>query len=77
MPVILVVYDGDTDKAYWLYVQHYLDEKNVSGADVLAEQDRVTVRIRRSNRLHRKAIERFCQFRNRHVELMRGDRHDR
>jgi hypothetical protein len=72
MPVLLVVYDGQNDKAYWLYVQQYLAEKNVSGEDLLAEQDRVTVRIPRKNRLGRKAVEQFREFRNQHVDLMRG-----
>jgi len=26
MPVILVLYDGQRDKGYWLYVQQYLNE---------------------------------------------------
>jgi hypothetical protein len=76
MPVILVLYDGQGDKAYWLYIQQYLDQKNVTGEDVLAEQDRVTVRIPKTNRLVRKAIEKFRQFRNRHVDLMKGGRRE-
>src|SRR5262249_28670546 len=62
MPVILVVYEGKTDRAYWLYVQKYVDEKNVSGEDLLADQDRVTVRIPMKNRLNQKAVETFRQF---------------
>jgi hypothetical protein len=62
MPVILVLYDGQKDKAFWIYVQQYLDEKNVSGEDLLAEQDRVTVRLPRKNRLHPRAIEKFVNF---------------
>jgi hypothetical protein len=75
MPVLLVLYDGRADKAYWLYVQQYLSEKNVSGEDLLAEVDRVTVRIPRTNRLDRKAIEQFRRFRNQHVELMKRGFH--
>jgi hypothetical protein len=78
MPVILVVYDGQKNKAYWLYVQQYVEEKNVSGEDLLADQDRVTVRIPSKHRLDRKAVERFRQFRNQHVEFMKGGiRHGR
>jgi hypothetical protein len=72
LPVILVVYDGRGDKAYWLYVQQYLEGKNVSGEDLLAEQDRVTIRIPRNQRLNRKAIEKFRQWRNQNVDLMKG-----
>lgn len=77
LPVILIVYDGQRDKAYWLYVQEYVEEKNVSGEDIHADQDRVTVRIPVTNRLDRKAVERFRQFRNRHVAFMKeGFHHD-
>ncbi len=72
LPVILVVYDGQRNKAYWLYVQKYVEEKNVSGEDILADQDRVTVRIPMTNRLDRKAVERFRQIRNQHVAFMQG-----
>ena len=65
VPVILVVYDGQNDKAYWLFIQAYLAEKNVSGDDLLTAQDRVTVRIPRTNRLNRKAIGEFRVFRER------------
>jgi Domain of unknown function (DUF4365) len=72
LPVILIVYDGQGDRAYWLYVQQYVNEKNVSDEDFPAEQDRVTIRIPRKNRLDRKAVEKFRQFRNQHVDLMKG-----
>jgi hypothetical protein len=64
MPVILVMYDGRKDKAYWLYVQHYLEERNVSFEDLSLEQDRVTIRMPMANRLNRGAIEKFREFRN-------------
>ena len=69
MPVILAVYDGKEDKAYWLHVQKYLDEKHVSGDDFLAEQDRVTVRIPVTNRLDVTAIDLFRQFLVQQMEL--------
>jgi Domain of unknown function (DUF4365) len=75
MPVLLIVYDGRNDKAYWLYVQEYLAEKKVSGEDLEDEQDRVTVRIPRRNRLNRKAIGEFRLFRNQHVDRMKGGFH--
>jgi len=74
MPVILAVYDGQQDRACWLYMQQYIEERNVSGEDLLADQDRVTVRIPLKNRLNRKSVERFRQFRERHVDLMKGGR---
>src|SRR5207245_2663594 len=64
MPVILVLYDGQKDRAWWLYVQRYLDEKEVSLEDLSPDQDRVTIRIPYKNRLGKAAVERFRQFRN-------------
>lgn len=75
MPVILVIYDGNQDRAFWLNVQQYLDEKNVSGEDFLTDHDRVTVRIPLRNRLDQKAVERFRQFRNKKMEWKGGIRH--
>jgi hypothetical protein len=72
MPVILVLYDGQRDKAYWLYVQQYLQENNVDLDDLSTRQDRVTVHIPVRNRLHPKAVEKFRQFRDRLQEQMKG-----
>ena len=74
MPVILIVYDGRKDRAYWLYVQEYVDERNVSGEDLLADQDRVTVRIPLKNRLDRRSIQKFRELRERHVDWLKGGR---
>ena len=72
MPVVLVVYDGQKDKAYWLHMQQYLDEKNISVDDLSTEQDRVTVRIPVKNRLNRRAIEIFREIRNRVEKQWKG-----
>ena len=72
MPVILVLYDGQDDRAYWLYVQEYFDDSTGCGEDRLMDQDSVTVRIPKKNRLGRKAIERFRHFRDQRVKLMKG-----
>jgi Domain of unknown function (DUF4365) len=70
-PIILVLYDGQKDQAYWLYAQQYLDEKNVAGDDLLAEQDRVTVRIPIVNCLDQRAIEEFRRIRADHANRMK------
>ncbi len=72
MPVILVLYDGQKDRAYWLYVQQYLEEKSITFEDFSEEQVQVTVRIPLRNRLGRKAIEQFRAFRNRLLGQMEG-----
>lgn len=76
-PVILVIYDGKKNRAYWLYVQEYIDAKNVRGEDLLLDQDRVTVRIPSNNRLNRRAIEKFREYRNRRATSMKGSTNDR
>jgi hypothetical protein len=71
-PVILVLYDGRKDQAFWLYVQQYLDEKSVSAEDLAREQDWVTLRLSMKNRLDRNAVEAFRQFRLRALEQVKG-----
>jgi Domain of unknown function (DUF4365) len=71
-PVILVVYDGQEDQAFWLYVQQYLDEKRVSAEDLAREQDWVTLRLSVKNRLDSNAVERFRQFRQRALDQVKG-----
>jgi len=75
MPVILVIYDGQSDRAYWLFVQQYLDEKNVLGDDFLTEQDRVTVRIPIQNVLNPEAVGLFRQIRIQYVHFRKGGIH--
>ena len=65
--VILVVYDGAKDRAYWLHVQQYCDEQGLVLDRPASEQDRVTVRIPTKNRLNRRAIETFRKLRDRLV----------
>ena len=64
-PLILVVYDGTADKAFWLYVQAYFEMKRP--IDLFTAPGRVTVRIPTSNRLNRRAIQRFADYRD-HVQ---------
>jgi hypothetical protein len=71
-PVILVLYDGQKDQAFWLYVQEYLNERSVSAEDLAREQDWVTLRLPMKNRLDPTAVERFRQFRQRALEQVKG-----
>lgn len=73
-PVILVIYDGVRDRAWWLYMQQYLDEKRIALDDLSPDQDRVTVRIPMFNRLNRKAIKAFRRFRTLRRQELKGDR---
>jgi hypothetical protein len=63
MPVILVVYDAEQDKAYWLYVQAYFAKQptfNLAGAG-----KEVTVHIPTANVLDQAAVKQFARFRDR------------
>lgn len=76
MPVILVIYDGQRDQAYWLYVQRYLQEKSVRIDALGQKQSRLTFHIPVKNRINRKAVEMFREFRRQIVEQIRGVKHD-
>lgn len=63
MPVILIVYDGKTDVAYWLYVQAYFEKQTDFVPAKVGEQ--VTVHVPKANAVNEAAIRRFSQFRER------------
>jgi len=63
MPVILVVYDGKTDLAYWLYVQAHFEKQ--TGFDPAHVGEQVTVHVPLANVLNQSAIRRFASFRGR------------
>lgn len=73
-PVILIVYDASSDRAYWLYVQRDMSRavsRRVSG-------ESATVHIPTANGLDCGAIQLFREFRNRILEQIRqgGLSHD-
>jgi hypothetical protein len=72
LPVILVIYDGQKDRAFWIFVQLYLNEKNVTMDDLTPDQDRVTLRIPLAQRLNRGAVEQFRRFRNQFLSRLKG-----
>lgn len=61
-PVILVVYDGVKDRAYWLYMQAYFQGKRT--VDLFAASRGVSLHVPMSNRLDRRSIRRFRLFRD-------------
>jgi hypothetical protein len=72
MPVILVLYHATKDRAYWLYIQQYL-EKNKVALDVLpAKQSHLSIHIPVSNRLGKRAIAKIRKFRNRILDQVKG-----
>jgi hypothetical protein len=61
-PVILVVYDGQRDRAYWLHVQGYFADRPAT--DLFLAGETITVHIPASHRLNRRAVERIVQQKN-------------
>ena len=62
LPVILIVYDVQTDVAYWLYAQaHFMGKANFS-LERMADQ--VSVRVPRANVINQEAIRTFARFRD-------------
>jgi hypothetical protein len=61
-PVILVVYDGGSERAYWEYVQARFEEQRT--VELYRGQGHVTVHIPTTNRLNRQAIRTFARFRD-------------
>lgn len=61
-PVILVVYDGSRDRAFWLHVQAYFAGRPT--ADLFLAGQTVNVHIRLSDRLNRRSIHEINRRKN-------------
>src|SRR5262249_33361076 len=74
LPVILVLYHGPKDVAYWLYVQrHFRRMKNFS---LFTSGQSVTIQMPIENVVTPSAMRRFSRFRARVIEQMRNVIHD-
>jgi len=58
-PVVMVVYDGKMDKAYWLSIHEYFAER--STADLFTTGEWINVHVPRSNRVNRQSILRMAR----------------
>jgi hypothetical protein len=72
MPVILVQYDAKSNRAYWLYVQNYVNETAIESEDIDAEQETVTVRIPTANRVGPRAVRKFREFKESILAQVKG-----
>lgn len=61
-PVILVLYDAQGDRAFWLYVQEYFRQLQWKARTAAAAT--ITVHIPAGNILHEAAIQLFARFRD-------------
>ncbi len=62
LPVMLIVYDGRKDIAYWIYVQSYF--RRLKGFNLFSAGETVTVRLPTANVVSVAAIRRFARFRD-------------
>jgi hypothetical protein len=65
-PVVLVVYDAQGDRAFWLYMQPYLEQRSRRG---YFGDGKITVRIPTKNRVNRRAIKQFARWRDANREI--------
>ncbi len=70
LPVFLIVYDGRSDVAYWLYIQAYFT--GLADFDLSTVGRRVTVQIPRANVLDATAMRKLAEYRNRILSQVKG-----
>ena len=63
VPMILIIYDAANDRAHWLYVQSYF--QNRSGFNLFAAGKTITVAVPAANLLDAATVRRFARFRDR------------
>lgn len=69
-PVILIVYDGQKDKAYWIHIQPYISDHHT--AELFAGGETINVHIPIVNRLNRRAIQEIVRSKNDLQKQLRG-----
>ena len=70
LPVILVVYDAKSDRAWWLYLQETLREERSKPRSNTAET--LTVRVPLTNVLNAAAVRQFRKIRDAALARTRG-----
>jgi len=74
LPVILVLYDANRDRAFWVYVQSYFHEKG--SFNVFAAKATITVQVPTANIVSPASIRRFARFRDRVLDQIREVVHE-
>ena len=67
--MILVVYDGQRDRAYWIHIQAYFAERT---PELFAGGETVSVRIPMSQRLNPRGIRAIALAKNSLQKRLRG-----
>lgn len=73
-PVVIVLYEADRNRAFWLHIQDYIDS---NPALMESEADTITLRIPIRNKLSLHAIDRFRQLSLQCVTRSRNDIEER
>ncbi len=74
-PVILMLYDGGSDRAYWLYVQDFF--AGYPTAELFAAGDELNVHIPTAQRVNRRSIREIARYKNEvQGQIHRKARHD-
>ena len=69
-PVILVVYDGQKDKAYWIHIQAYISDHRTP--ELFAGGDTISFHIPIRNRINPRAIRAIARCKNDIHKQIRG-----
>ena len=70
MPLILIVYDAQKDKAYWLYIQAYFNQR--PELSLTAAGETVTIYLPMAQILDESAIQKFQHFKQEVQRQMEG-----
>jgi hypothetical protein len=74
LPVVLIVYDGRQDVAYWLYVQSYF--RPLPGFNLFGAGRTITVQAPTANVVTPAAVRKFARFRDQVLRQTREVIHD-
>lgn len=66
--MILVAYDANLDRAYWIHIQDYVETKRLA----LDRSDCVTLRVPVKNRVNKRSIQLFRKLRDNVLEQVKG-----
>ncbi len=70
LPYILIVYDAQTDVAYWIYLQAYFE--NLPQFDLAKAARKVTIHLQKKNVVDEAAMRGFAQYRNDVLNQVQG-----
>jgi hypothetical protein len=70
MPCILILYEAQTERAYWLYLQAYFEAWE--GFNIAGMGKTITVHFSKSNIVNEEAIKTFARYRDNVLRQIQG-----